>query len=161
MNKTGRFSNSSDTHIMEYTPGISINSYDAGVREIVYAVWVRERADLSNPGSILGKRDLQQEGVIPEARTTGGDLINLQRPTIAAPASKFFEVVNHPMFIQTSDGIYYKAVSPGKLPEAGTAFVGVSGSSFVALWTTFGNTSNRGMCSLVSSIGASILTNSL
>jgi hypothetical protein len=83
----------------------------------MYAVWVRERADVYDPGTILGQRDLQQAGVLPELRTTGGDLLKITGPTISCPASRFQEVVNYPVFIETSDGAFYKAESVGNLPE--------------------------------------------
>jgi hypothetical protein len=112
----GRFPNASDTGPMEFTPNVSITSYDTGVKKIIHSVWVRERADVYNPGTILGHRDLQRDGVLPERRTTGADVLNIQGPHITAPASRFQEVVNFPVFVQTSDGTFYKAVSVGNLP---------------------------------------------
>jgi hypothetical protein len=113
----GRFPNASDSGTtMEFTPNVGVNSYDTHVKKVIHSIWVRERADVYNPGNILGHRNLQQDGVPQEERTTGGDLLNLHGPRIVRPASKFHEVVNCPVFIQTSDGTFYKAVSVGNLP---------------------------------------------
>jgi hypothetical protein len=118
----GRFPNPSDSVPMTFTPSIGITSYDTSIRKLIHSVWVRQRADPQDPGNILGHRDLQQDGVLPELRTTGGDLLNLSGPTISCPASRFHEVVNYPVFIQTSDGAFYKAESVGNTPEGLTRF---------------------------------------
>ena len=113
----GRFPNESDSGPMKFTPNISVTSYDPNVKKLIHSVWVRERADVFNPGDILGKRDLLQDGVLPEWRTTGGDLLKLSGPVITCKASEFHKVVNTPIFIETSDGIYYKATSVGNNPK--------------------------------------------
>jgi len=118
----GRLPTGTDADPMEFTPEISIVSYEAGVKKIIHSIWVRERADVLNPGTILGYRDLKRAGVDIDARTTGGDLLNLQGPMISAPASKFHEVINFPIFIETSDGAYYKAQSAGNLPTGSIKF---------------------------------------
>jgi hypothetical protein len=79
----------------------------------ISAVWVRERADLFDPGEIHGHLDLRQSGLPPEERTTGGDLLSLPGPEITCQASKFQRIFNSPIFIQTSDGEFYQAESPG------------------------------------------------
>ena len=109
----GRFPNASDLGLMEFTPRVNITSYDDRVRKIIHSIWVRERADVSDPGTIWGHRDLHRDGVPAEIRTTGGDPINIEGPTIPNPASKFHEIVNCPIFIQTTDGNFYKAESVG------------------------------------------------
>jgi hypothetical protein len=113
----GRFPNDSDSGTMDFTPNVGVNSYDTHVKKVIHSIWVRERADVYNPGNILGHRNLQQDGVPQEERTTGGDLLNLHGPKIVRPASKFREVVNCPVFIQTSDGSFYKAESVGNQPK--------------------------------------------
>jgi hypothetical protein len=114
--RMGRFPTASDSVPMTFTPNVSVTSYDVGVKKVIHSVWVRERADVYDPGTILGHRDLQQTGIPPEERTTGGDLLKFHGPTIACPASKFHEVVNYPVFIETSDGTVYKAESVGNQP---------------------------------------------
>jgi hypothetical protein len=52
----------------------------------------------------------------------GGDLLKLHGPTISCHASQFHEVVNYPVFIETSDGAFYKAESVGNNPEGLTRF---------------------------------------
>jgi hypothetical protein len=94
-------------------PNISVTSHDMSVKKVIVAVWVRERADLRNPGEIHGMLDLKKTGVPAEVRTTGGDLLTLPGPTISCEASKFQRIFNCPIFIQTSDGEYYQAESPG------------------------------------------------
>jgi hypothetical protein len=49
-------------------------------------------------------------------------LLKLHGPTISFPASKFQEVVKYPVFIETSDGAFYKAESVGNAPEGLTGF---------------------------------------
>lgn len=111
-----RFPNASDTGVMEFVPNVVVNSYDLGVKKIIHSVWVRQRADPNNPGNILGHRDLRRDSVPVEERTTGGDLLTFQGPVIQSSTSKFHEVVNCPVFIQTSDGLFYKAESGGNNP---------------------------------------------
>lgn len=111
-----RFPTASDTGTMEFVPNVVVNSYDSGVKKIIHSVWVRQRSDPNNPGNIFGHRDLRRDGVPIEERTTGGDLLTFQGPRIELPASKFHDVVNCPVFIQTSDGLFYKAESAGNAP---------------------------------------------
>jgi hypothetical protein len=102
----GRLPNDSDSGTMEFTPSIAVTSYDVGVKKVIHSVWVRERTDVFNPGTILGHRDLQQAGIPSEER-----LLKFQGPKITHPTSKFHEVVTYPIFIETSDGAFYKAES--------------------------------------------------
>jgi hypothetical protein len=118
-NKMGRFPNASDSGVMEFTPNVCVISRDAGVRKVIHSVWVRERADVNNPGAVLGHRDLKKDGVAPEARTTGGDLLAFQGPKIVCSASEMNKIINFPIFIETSDGIFYQAVSGGNKPPSG------------------------------------------
>jgi len=111
--KKGRPPNESDTEKLVLMPNISVTSHDLKVKKVISAVWVRERADMTNPGEILGRRDLQREGVPVETRTTGGDLLSLTGPTIECPASAFKRITFFPIFVQTSDGEFYQAESPG------------------------------------------------
>jgi len=115
--KMGRFPDESDSGPMKCTPNVSVTSYDPSVKKLIHSVWVRERADVYNPGEVLGHRDLFQEGVLPELRTTGGDLLRLAGPAIDCKASEFHTVVNTPIFIETSDGSFYKAFSVGNNPK--------------------------------------------
>jgi hypothetical protein len=57
--------------------------------------------------------DLKQTGMEANIRTTGGDLLSLRGPTIQCPANKFHRIFDCPVFIQTSDGVFYQAESPG------------------------------------------------
>ena len=109
----GRFPSESDTEPMVLTPNVSISSYDTSVKKLVHSIWVRERADIYNPGEILGHLDLQRSFVAVEQRTTGGDVINLHGPSINCVASQFHKIVNFPVFVQTSDGTFYRAESVG------------------------------------------------
>lgn len=109
----GRLPNASDPGTMEFTPHIGVSSYDTDVKKLVHSVWVRERADSYNPGTILGHRDLHLDGVPTQERTTGGDVLILQGPKIVYPTAKFHEILNSPVFIQTSDGAFYRAESEG------------------------------------------------
>lgn len=111
--KKGRLPNESDSEKLVLMPNISVTSHDLNVKKVISAVWVRERADVTNPGEILGHRDLQQEGVPVETRTTGGDLLRLTGPQIDCPASAFKRITFFPIFVQTSDGEFYQAESPG------------------------------------------------
>lgn len=111
--KMGRLPNESDTGNLGLMPNISVTSRDMTVKKVIAAVWVRERADLSDPGEIHGVLHLNQAGIPLEVRTTGGDLLNLPGPRIMCHASKFQRIVYSPIFIQTSDGEFYQAESPG------------------------------------------------
>jgi hypothetical protein len=111
--KIGRLPNESDTGMLVFMPNISVTSYDMKVKKVISAVWVRERADVSDPGEILGHRDLQREGVPIETRTTGGELLSLTGPKIERPTSAFRRITFFPIFVQTSDGEFYQAESPG------------------------------------------------
>jgi hypothetical protein len=102
---------------MEFMPNVSVKSRDVGIKKIVLAVWVRERPDPIDPGETLGKHDLQAAGVPPEARTTGGDLLKFPGPRITYPKAKFQRIINFPIFIQTSDGEFFQAQSPGNQPK--------------------------------------------
>lgn len=117
MKTKGRFPAASDNDPMELRAHVGITSYDPDVKRIVHSVWIRQRADVSDPGTILGHRNLQREGIPQEERTTGGDPLQIDGPTIVCPASKFHEVVNCPIFVQTSDGTFYNAESVGNNPE--------------------------------------------
>jgi hypothetical protein len=114
--KMGRLPGGSDDVSMSLMPNISIVSRDATVRKIITSVWVRERADVHNPGVIHGVRHLQRDGVPPELRTTGGDLLAFYGPTIQCNANKFGQISNCPIFIETSEGEYFQAQSPGNSP---------------------------------------------
>jgi hypothetical protein len=116
LNKMGRLPNASDSGTMEFIPNICVISYDAHVKKVIHSVWVRERADLNNPGTVLGHRDLKKDGVIPEARTTGGDMLAFHGPKIVCPASEMIKITKFPVFIETSDGAFYKAVGGGNNP---------------------------------------------
>jgi hypothetical protein len=113
----GRLPNESDAENLILMPNISVTSRDTNIKKVISAVWVRERADVTDPGEILGHLDLQRAGIPPEVRTTGGDLLNLRGPTIECRASAFRRVTFFPVFIQTSDGEFYKANSPGNNPK--------------------------------------------
>ena len=78
--KMRRLPNESDTGNLQLMPNISVTSRDMTVKKVISAVWVRERADLSDPGKIHGVLDLKRAGVPVEVRTTGGDLLNLPGP---------------------------------------------------------------------------------
>jgi hypothetical protein len=49
----GRFPNASDSVPMTFTPSIGITSYDTSVRKLIHSVWVRQRADVYDPGTVL------------------------------------------------------------------------------------------------------------
>lgn len=117
MKKMGRFPNEADSGPMKCTPNLSVTSYDTSVKKLIHSVWVRERADVFNPGELLGHRDLFREGVLPELRTTGGDLLTFPGPAISCNASDFHKVVNTPIFIENSDGSFFKALSVGNNPK--------------------------------------------
>lgn len=115
--KMGRLPNESDTGTLELMPNISVTSRDMTVKKVITAVWVRERADLSDPGEIHGVLHLNQAGIPLEVRTTGGDVLSLTGPRIACQASKYRRIIYSPIFIQTSDGEFYQAESPGNMPK--------------------------------------------
>jgi hypothetical protein len=115
--KMGRLPNGSDNVSMSIMPNISVVSRDPTVRKIVASVWVRERADVHNPGMVHGVRHLQRDGVPPELRTTGGDLLAFYGPSIQCNANKFEQISNCPIFIETTDGEYFQAQSPGNTPK--------------------------------------------
>jgi hypothetical protein len=115
--KIGRLPNESDTGDLQLWPNISVTSRDMTVKKVITSVWVRERADLSDPGEIHGVLHLNQVGVPVEVRTTGGDVLNLTGPTIACDASTFQRIFYCPIFIQTSDGEFYQAESPGNMAK--------------------------------------------
>ena len=117
LTKMGRLPNEIDTGNMELMPNISVTSGDMSVKKVITAVWVRERADVSDPGAIHGVLHLRQAGIPVEVRTTGGDLLNLTGPRIICPASEFRRISHCPIFIQTSDGEFYQAESPGNMPK--------------------------------------------
>lgn len=128
--KTGRFPDVLDSGEMTFTPNVVVNSYDPNVRKIIHSVWVRERADPFDPGEILGQRDLAREGIDPESRTTGGDLLRFHGPTIVRSASEFQRVVSFPVFVQTTDAQFYRAESIGNSP-AGLVGLRYRSKSFV------------------------------
>ncbi len=117
MQKMGRLPNESDNENLELMPNISVTSRDMTIKKVIVAVWVRQRADVINPGEIHGVLHLNQAGIPLEVRTTGGDVLNLPGPRIPCQASKFRRIVNCPVFIQTSDGEFYQAESPGNVPK--------------------------------------------
>lgn len=111
--KMGRFPGESDEGSMGIMPNISVTSRDMAIKKVIIGVWVRERADVNNPGKIAGHLDLKQAGMPVEARTTGGDVLNLPGPQITCQARDFPRFINIPIFIQTSDGEFHQAQSPG------------------------------------------------
>jgi hypothetical protein len=115
--KMGRFPSESDSGKLQLMPNVAVTSRDMTVKKIISAVWVRERADLRDPGHIHGRLDLKQTGIPVEVRTTGGDLLNLPGPSIMCDASQFQKITNCPVFVQTSDGEFYQAMSPGNQPK--------------------------------------------
>jgi|SRR5580704_6875394 hypothetical protein len=118
LEKMRRLPNDSDNNVnMDLMPNVSVVSRDSTVKKIIVSVWVRERADAHDPGVIHGVRHLQREGVPADIRTAGGDVLSLAGPTIKCDASKFQQIFNCPIFIQTSDGEYHKAQSPGNNPK--------------------------------------------
>jgi hypothetical protein len=118
----GRFPTASDSGPVLLRPQISITSYETSVKRVIHSVWVRQHADPQNPGTILGHRDPQRDGVAVERRTTGADPLHIIGPEISADASRFREIVNCPVFVQTSDGAFYKAESAGNMAEGLTHF---------------------------------------
>ena len=117
LQKMGRLPNESDTGDMELMPNVSVRSRDVTRKKVIAAVWVRERADIHDPGEIHGVLDLRKAGIPTEVRTTGGDLLSLPGPKIQCQVKNFHRIFNTPIFIQTSDGEFYKAQSPGNLPK--------------------------------------------
>lgn len=115
--RIGRLPNQSDTGNMVLMPNVSVVSRDINVKKVISAVWVRQRADVADPGEILGHIDLQQAAVPVEVRTTGGDLVRLAGPRIECSAKDFRRITSFPVFIQTSDGEFYQATSPGNEPK--------------------------------------------
>jgi hypothetical protein len=115
--KMGRFPSESDAGELHLMPNIAVTSREMTVKKIISAVWVRERADLRDPGRIHGRLDLKQMGIPAEVRTTGGDLLNLPGPSIVCDASQFQKITSCPVFVQTSDGEFYQATSPGNMPK--------------------------------------------
>jgi hypothetical protein len=116
VSKMGRLPSESDTGNLELMPNISVTSRDSTVKKIIAAVWVRERADVDDPGAIHGVLHLREQGIPTEVRTTGGDLLTLPGPLIKCDASKFKQIFHCPIFIQTTDGEFYQALSPGNTP---------------------------------------------
>jgi hypothetical protein len=114
--KMGRLPNDSDVGKLVLFPNVSVTSRDTNIKKVISAVWVRQRADIMDPGEILGHVDLQQS-VPVEIRTTGGDLVKLAGPRIECEARDFRRITSFPVFIQTSDGEFYQATSPGNLPK--------------------------------------------
>ncbi|MGC1416127.1 MAG: hypothetical protein WA817_12640 [Candidatus Acidiferrum sp.] len=114
--KMGRLPNESDTGSLVLMPNISVTSRDMTIKKVITSVWVRERADLNDPGEIHGVLHLNRAGIPVEVRTTGGDLLTLAGPRITCPASNFQRIFHYPIFIQTSDDEFYKAESPGNMP---------------------------------------------
>ena len=115
--KMGRLPKETDTGELVLMPNISVTSRDMTIKKVITSVWVRERADLSDPGEIYGVLHLSQAGIPVEVRTTGGDLLRLTGPRIICQASKFQRIFLCPIFIQTSDGEFYQAESPGNMPK--------------------------------------------
>ena len=111
--KMGRTPNDSDDGTLELMPNVSVTSRDMTVKKVIAAVWVRERADVNNPGKIAGHLDLKRGGMPVEARTTGGDVLNLPGPRITCQAREFQMFIKVPIFVQTSDGEFHEAQSPG------------------------------------------------
>lgn len=118
----GRFPNQSDSNPMRFIPNISVTSYDDSVKKIIHSIWVRERADPVDPGKIWGHRDLQREEIPPEIRTTGGDPLRIDGPVISGEASLLHTVINCPIFVETSDGSFYRAESVGNAPSGPARF---------------------------------------
>lgn len=114
LEKMRRLPNTSDTGGMELWPNISVTTRDMDVKKIVTAIWVRERADIHDPGVIYGVSHLQ-ETMPADARTIGGDPLKLPGPLIKCEASDFTKIFNCPVFIQTTDGEFFQAQSPGNL----------------------------------------------
>jgi hypothetical protein len=115
--KMGRLPNESDTGSLTLMPNISVVSRDMNIRKVISDVWVRQRADAADPGEILGHINLQRAGIPAEVRTTGGDLLSLRGPTIQCLTKDFRRITYFPVFIETSDGEFYQATSPGNEPK--------------------------------------------
>jgi hypothetical protein len=117
VSKMGRLPNETDSGEMVFMPNVVVRTRGTGISKTIAVVWVRERADPSDPGDILGKHDLQAAGVPEEARTTGGDLLKFPGPEIRYPTAKFQQIINFPIFVQTADNHFVKAQSPGNQPK--------------------------------------------
>lgn len=115
MEKKGRLPDESDTQDFELMPNVSVTSHDMSVKKVITAIWVREGADVHDPGEIHGVLHLHREGMPAEVRTTGGDLLSLPGPRIKCRGNKFQRIFHSPIFIQTSDGEFYRAESPGNI----------------------------------------------
>lgn len=120
--KMGRLPNDTDTGDLELMPNVSVTSRDMSVKKVITAVWVRERADVNDPGQIHGVLHLNQTGMHVDSRTTGGDLLSFPGPKIACQMKEFQSIFNCPIFIQTSDGEFYQAESPGNMPKGVAKF---------------------------------------
>ena len=53
----GRLPNESDAGQLTLMPNISVVSFDPKVQKVIHAVWVRERAEIYDPGVIHGHLD--------------------------------------------------------------------------------------------------------
>jgi hypothetical protein len=108
-----RLPNESDAGNFGLMPNISVTSYDMNVKKVITVVRVTERADPSDPGEIHGVLYLSETMTV-DARTTGGvGLLKLTGPRIMCQGGKFRQIFHSPIFIETSDGEFYQAESPG------------------------------------------------
>jgi len=107
-----------DPTYMTLHPNINVVSRTNAPRKIVHSIWVRESKSTRRPGTIYGKVDLINS-VPVQNRTTGGDPLNLVGPTIKCKNLKVEveRVMNCPIWIQTSDGKWYRAQSMGNPPS--------------------------------------------
>jgi hypothetical protein len=105
-----------DPNYMILHPNVSIVSHRNAPKLIVNSIWVRERKDISNPGQIYGRLDLTK-AVPPDKRTTGGDPLSFDGPSIKSKnlAVEVSKVMRCPIWIQTSDNQWFKAHSPGNV----------------------------------------------
>jgi len=80
-------------------------------------LYVRERADLSNPGEIKAHLELATT-MTEEARTTayqGNPLLKLRGPEIPCKANNARRIAQLPVFIETNEGEVFLAEKPGAL----------------------------------------------
>lgn len=106
------------TQVLCISPKVNVVSRAQGrwgTTKIVHSIWVRERADIADPGQIYGKVDLTDTAV--HQRTTGGDPLNLTGAAMLCPPGDAETIMKCPIFVQWTDGTFSKAMSMGNEPS--------------------------------------------
>lgn len=115
LQKMKRLPNEWDSGNLVVVPMVTLTSHDMAVQKIISVLYVRERADLSDPGDVRAHLELATT-MTEEARTTayqGNPLLKLRGPEIPCQANNARRITQLPVFVETNEGEIFLAEKPG------------------------------------------------